>query len=59
METAPVKPKRKIIQTVIVSILIVAAVLWIAGAIVIELTNNVPMSDETMKTDYNSAVESL
>jgi len=33
MESAPVKPKRKILKTVIASILIGAAALWVAGAI--------------------------
>ena len=50
-ESPPVKPKRKTLQTVIVSVLIVAVVLWVAGAIATELTNKVPMTGETIKTD--------
>jgi len=56
MESAPVKPKRKILKTVIASILIVAAVLWVAGAIVTELSVNRDLPNNTPESKNPSAI---
>jgi len=40
MESASVKPKRKILQAAIASIIIVGVALWVTGAIATELTDN-------------------
>jgi archaellum component FlaF (FlaF/FlaG flagellin family) len=56
MESATVKPKRKILQTIIASIFIIAIVLWVAGAIVTELSVNRDLPNNTPESKNPSAI---
>jgi hypothetical protein len=59
MESAPVKPKRKILKTVIAGILIGTAVLWVAGAIVTELSVNRDFSNTPESKDHTAILQEV
>jgi hypothetical protein len=57
MESKQQKPKRKILNTVIASILISTAVLWVAGAIGTEATDNTSFFNNAAYTDQSGILQ--
>jgi len=56
MESTPIKPKRKILQTSVAIIIIVGLVLWVAGATVTELSVNRDIPNTTPESKDHSAI---
>jgi hypothetical protein len=59
MEPTPVKPKRKILQTIIINVVIGIVILWIAGAVATELTDGKSFLDDPSYTTVGAPYQKL